>query len=386
VSEIAFTREVLDRLIAFDTTSRNSNLALIEWVEAFLAKRGIASHRVANADGSKANLYALIGPAVEGGVVLSGHTDVVPVDDQPWSSDPWVVTERGGKLYGRGVADMKSFIALSLAHIDAAVEAKIQRPLILAFSYDEEIGCLGAPSLIADIVRVAPKPSAVIVGEPTSMKVVSAHKGIRSFFVEVTGREAHSSLPDQGVSAVMEAVKLMSLVAEMARDARATTKDAHFAPPGPTMTIGKVEGGTATNILARRCDFLWDLRCPDMADADVIEARFRAAAEAMDAEIKARAPEGGVVVRRRSNTAGLAIDRDSAAESLARALTGDNETRAVAYAAEAGLFQRAGIPAVLCGPGSIEQAHQPDEWIEISQLEEGAAFMRRLISRLSATP
>lgn len=385
MSEIAFTREILAQLVAFDTTSRNSNLALIEWVEAFLAARGIASHRVENADGSKANLYALIGPELEGGVVLSGHTDVVPVDGQPWSSDPWVVTERGGKLYGRGVADMKSFLAVSLAHIDAALEAKIQRPLILAFSYDEEVGCLGAPSLIEDIVRVAPRPAAAIVGEPTSMKVVSAHKGIRSFFVEVTGREAHSSLPDQGVSAVMEALKLMSLVAEMGREARANAKDTLFSPPGPSMTIGKLEGGTAANILARRCEFVWDLRCPDMADADVIEARFRKASEALDAEIKARAPEGGVQVTRRSNTAGLAIERESAAESLTRALTGDNETRAVSYAAEAGLFQRAGIPTVLCGPGSIEQAHQPDEWIEIAQLEEGAAFMRRLIARLSAT-
>jgi acetylornithine deacetylase len=182
---------------------------------------------------------------------------------------------------------------------------------------------------------------------------------------------------------VMEALKLMSLVAEMGREARASASDAYFSPPGATMTIGKVEGGTAANILARRCEFVWDLRSPSMDEGDAIEARFRAAAEALDAEIKRRAPEGGVRVTRRSKTVGLSIDRDSAAETLARALTGDNETRAVAYAAEAGLFQRAGIPAVLCGPGSIEQAHQPDEWIEIAQLEEGAAFMRRLIARLS---
>jgi acetylornithine deacetylase len=201
--------------------------------------------------------------------------------------------------------------------------------------------------------------------------------------VEVTGREAHSSLPDQGVSAVMEALKLMSLVAEMGREARGASH-AHFVPPGPTMTIGRVEGGTAANILARRCAFVWDLRCPEVEEGDAIEARFRAAAEKLDAEIRARAPEGGVVVTRRSNTPGLAIVRDSAAEALARALTGDNETRAVAYAAEAGLFQRAGLPAVICGPGSIEQAHQPDEWIEMRQIEEGAAFMRRLIQRLSA--
>lgn len=383
MSGLGATLDILTRLIAFDTTSRYSNLELIAWVEDFLGQRGIASRRVANADGTKANLYATIGPDVAGGVVLSGHTDVVPVDDQAWSTDPWVLSERGGKLFGRGVADMKSFLALALAHVDAAQAAKLKRPIVLAFSYDEEVGCLGAPSMIAELARQANRPAAVIVGEPTSMKVVSAHKGVRSFIVEVIGREAHSSLPDQGVSAVMEAVKLMSLVVEMGREARAETH-AHFDPPGPTMTIGKVEGGTASNILARRCAFVWDCRCPEQAQGDAIEARFRAAAAQLDAQIKARASEGGVHITRRSNTPGLAIDRDSEAEALARALTGDNETRAVAYAAEAGLFQRAGIPAVICGPGSIEQAHQPDEWIERTQIEEGALFMRGLVARLSA--
>ena len=373
--------DILARLIAFDTTSRNSNLALIAWVEDFLRERGVASRRVANADGSKANLYAVVGPNVAGGVVLSGHTDVVPVDGQPWSSDPWVLSERGGKLYGRGTADMKSFIALALAHVDEALAAPLKRPMILAFSYDEEVGCLGAPSMIAEIAGDLPRPAAVIVGEPTLMKVVSAHKSVRSFIVEVTGREAHSSLPEQGVSAVMEAMKLMNLVVEMGRDAK-TVSHAHFTPA--TMTIGRVEGGTAANIIARRCEFVWDLRCPEMALGDAIEERFRIAANALDAEIKARAPEGGVVVTRRSKTPGLAIDPGSEAETLARALTGDNETRVVSYAAEAGLFQQAGLPAVICGPGSIEQAHQPDEWIERAQIDEGAAFMKRLIARLSA--
>jgi acetylornithine deacetylase len=380
---VAATLEILARLIAFDTTSRHSNLELIAWIEAFLAARGIASKRVANADGSKANLYALIGPDAEGGVILSGHTDVVPVDGQPWSSDPWTLAARDGKLYGRGAADMKSFLALALAYVDAARAAPLLRPIILAFSYDEEIGCLGAPSMIAEIVRDAPRPAAAIIGEPTSMKVVSAHKGVRSFVVEVIGREAHSSLPDAGVSAVMQALILMNWVAEEGRIA-ASAPHPHFVPPGPTMTIGRVEGGTAANILARRCEFVFDLRCPEQAEADSIEARFRARAEALDREIKARAPEGGVTVTRRSNTAGLAFARDSAAETLARALTGDNETRAVAYAAEAGLFQRAGIPAIVCGPGSIEQAHQPDEWIAHEQIEAGAHFMARLIQRLCA--
>jgi acetylornithine deacetylase len=377
------TLDILARLIAFDTTSRNSNLELIAWVEDFLAARGIASKRVLDADGAKANLYALIGPEVEGGVVLSGHTDVVPVDGQPWTSDPWVLTERDGKLYGRGTADMKSFLALALAHVDAARAATLKAPIILAFSYDEEVGCLGAPSLIADMQGLVPRPSAVIVGEPTSMKVVSGHKSVRGFRVEVIGREAHSSLPDDGVSAVMEAMKLMNLVVEMAHEARAHADvQSLFSPPGPTMTIGKVDGGTAMNIIARRCEFMWDLRCPPGVDPDPIEARFRAAAEALDAEIKARAPEGGVTMFRRSNNPPLTPDRSSAAETLARALTGDNDTRAASYAAEAGLFQRAGWPCVLCGPGSITQAHQPDEWIELSQIEEGARFMTRLVEKL----
>lgn len=382
MSEIAATLEILARLIAFDTTSRNSNLELIAWVEDFLAARGVASRRVSNADGTKANLYARIGPDVAGGIVLSGHTDVVPVDGQPWTSDPWLLTERGGKLYGRGAADMKSFAALALAHIDEMSAAPLSRPIILALSYDEEIGCLGAPSMIAELANLPQKPAAVIVGEPTMMKVVSAHKGVRSFIVEVTGREAHSSLPDAGVSAVMEALKLMQFVADMAMEARAVTH-AHFSPPGPTMTIGRVEGGTAANILARRCEFVWDLRAPEQAQGDAIEARFREAAAKLDAEIKARAAEGGVKVTRRSLTPGLSIAPESEAEILSRALTGDNETRAVAYAAEAGLFQQAGLSAVICGPGSIEQAHQPDEWIEVSQIEQGAAFMRRLIRHLS---
>jgi acetylornithine deacetylase len=235
--------------------------------------------------------------------------------------------------------------------------------------------------MIAEIVQDLPRPAAVIVGEPTLMKVVSAHKSVRSFNVEIVGREAHSSLPEQGVSAVMEALKLMNVVAEMAREAKLVSH-AHFTPA--TMTIGRVEGGTAANILARKCSFVWDLRSPEMAQGDAIEERFRIAAEALDAEIKVRAPEGGVSVTRRSKTPGLAIARDSEAETLARMLTGDNETRVVSYAAEAGLFQQAGLPTVICGPGSIEQAHQPDEWIDRSQIEEGAAFMRRLVQRLSA--
>ena len=381
---IAPALSILERLVAFDTTSRNSNLALIEWVEAFLAERGVASVRAPSPDGTKANLYAIIGPPIAGGVVLSGHTDVVPVDGQPWTCDPWRVIERDGKLFGRGVADMKSFLALALAHAEAMGVAALKRPVILAFSYDEEVGCLGAPHLIAAMQGV-PTPSAVIVGEPTSMRVLSGHKGISTFTVTVEGREAHSSQTQQGVSAIMEALPLMALVADMAREAEARADAATpFTPPQATMTVGMVEGGTAVNILARRCAFTWDLRCPPGDDPEVYASRFLAAAAEADARIKARAPDGGVSVVRRSSTPALNIVRDSEAESLARALTGDNSLAAAAFAAEGGLFQRAGWPTVVCGPGSIAQAHQPDEWIEIAQIEKGAAFMRDLIAHLSA--
>lgn len=377
------TRAILDTLIAFDTTSRNSNLELIAWVEAFLAARAVPTWRVASADGAKANLVARIGPEVPGGVVLSGHTDVVPIDGQPWTSDPWVVTPRDGRLYGRGVADMKSFLALALAHVDEALAARLTRPLILAFSYDEEVGCLGAPLMIARLPEFVPPPALCVVGEPTDMRVLSGHKGIRTFIVEVTGREAHSSQIHQGVSAIAEAVKLMQFVLTMGEEAAAAADPATpFTPPGATMTIGLVEGGTAVNILARRCTFIWDLRCPTAQEPDVYEARFRAFAAEIDAAIKARAPEGGVTITRRSDTPPFAPALDSQAETFVRALTGDNAVQVASYAAEAGLFQRAGIPTVLCGPGSILQAHQPDEWIEESQIAEGAVFMRKLIERL----
>lgn len=377
--------DILARLIAFDTTSRGSNLALIEWVEAYLRARGVSSRRVPSADGAKANLHALIGPEVAGGVVLSGHTDVVPVDGQPWTSDPWTLTQRDGKFFGRGTADMKTFLALALAHVDQAKAAPLKRPLILAFSYDEEIGCFGAPGLIADIAALYPRPAAVIVGEPTSMKVLSGHKGVATVIVTVQGREAHSSQPHRGVSANAEALKLMQFVLGMAEEARATApKDSPFDPPSATLTIGKVAGGTASNILARECSFLWDVRWPPHENAEMYIDRFAAEAARVDADIKLRAPEGGVRWIRRSHTPPLAPHGEGEAEVLARALTGDNETRVASYAAEAGLFQGAAFSVVLCGPGSIDQAHQPDEWIAEEQITEGARFMRDLIERLSS--
>ena len=379
--------DLLARLVAFDTTSRGSNLALIAHVEALLGGLGVASTRVPNADGSKANLYATLGPVAEGGIVLSGHTDVVPVDGQPWTSDPFTLTERDGRLHGRGTCDMKGFLALALAAAPRfAAPGRLKRPVHLAFSYDEEVGCLGAPAMIAEIAARLPRPAAVIVGEPTSMEVVRGHKGITSYVVTVTGHEAHSSLTHLGLSANMAAIELMRALADLAaaleRDADPASP---FLPRHATLTIGQVNGGTAVNILARECVFLFDLRCPPGTDPEAVLAPFLRQAEALDAAMKARFPQTGVSVVRRSATPAFAPEPDGAAERIARALAGDNgPARVVAYAAEAGQFQQGGFSTVICGPGSIEQAHQPDEYVERRQMERGAEFMLRLEAMLAA--
>ena len=375
---------ILADLIAIDTTSRESNLALIDYVERHLGGFGVAGRRVFNADGSKANLYATVGPMEPGGVVLSGHSDVVPVDGQPWTSDPWRLTRRGDRLLGRGTCDMKGFLALSLALAPHVARRGMVRPLHLAISYDEEVGCLGAPSMIAEIARELPSPAAVVVGEPTEMVVVSGHKGIATWNVTVTGHEAHSSLIHLGASANMVAVRLMQQLADLA-DRLAGEGDAHgpFCPHHATLTIGQMNGGTAVNILARECRFAFDLRTLPGQEPEAILAPFFAACEAADAELRARFPEAGVRVERRSRTPSFAPEADGAAERLARRWADDNgPARAVPYAAEAGQFQGAGFSTVICGPGSIAQAHQPDEYIEVQQIERGAAFMLRLADDL----
>jgi acetylornithine deacetylase len=370
--------DILGKLVSFDTTSRGSNLALIEWVEGYLDGHGVSHRRVPNADGSKANLLATVGPAVEGGVVLSGHTDVVPVDGQPWTSDPFATVERDGRIYGRGTCDMKGFLALALAAVPELTGAK--RPVHLAFSYDEEIGCLGAPHMIEVIRRELPAPALVVVGEPTDMVAVNGHKGIATYTVTVTGHEAHSSLPHLGVSANMAAVKLLGSLAALAeRLEREADPASPFTPKGATLTVGLVNGGTAHNILARECRVVFDLRCPPPLEPQTVLKGFFAEAAAMDAELKARFPECGVTVEMRSNVPPFAPEKDGVAEAFARRMAGDNgPARAVSFAAEAGQFQGAGFSTVICGPGSIEQAHQPDEYVERSQMERGAQFMRRL--------
>jgi len=378
-------RDWLAELVAFDTTSRNSNLALIAHVEAHLAGLGARCERVESPDGLKANLHAVIGPDIDGGVVLSGHTDVVPVDGQNWSSDPWVLTEREGRLYGRGSCDMKGFIACVMAAAPDFARAPLKRPVHIALSYDEELGCLGAPDMIARMAGGRPRPSAVIVGEPTDMQVVTGHKGLYSVRVEITGKEAHSSLTGGGACAVTNAVRLMHfLTQEAERLKTAAPPDSPFDPPHGTLTIGRMGGGSAVNILAGSAWFEALMRPAPWDDGPGLGGRLLREAKALEDAMRRTAPDARVTVAIMSDVPPLRPETGGEAEMLARALTGDNASRAVAYGTEGGQFQDAGFSAVVCGPGSIAQAHQPDEFIEAGQLGACTDFLKKLERRLCA--
>jgi acetylornithine deacetylase len=378
--------DILGHLVGFDTTSRHSNLALIDWVEDKTRDLGAVMRRIPNADGTKANLVASFGPLSQpGGIVLSGHTDVVPVDGQDWSSDPWTLVERGGRFYGRGTCDMKGFAACALALAPHIAAADLKVPIHIALSYDEEIGCLGAPSLVQALNLDYAPLDCVIIGEPSDMRVVSGQKGLAVYSVEISGRAAHSSQVQQGVSAIMEAVPLLAKIKGLADQARANAPvDSLFEPAGTTLTIGVIQGGTAANILAQACQFTFDIRFEVGDDPKTYETIIAQWVNELDAAIKSRAPEGGAVMRQRSFSPAMAPETNGHAEALARALTGDNTMRAVAYATEGGIFQNGGLSTVICGPGSILQAHQPDEFIERSQLEAGVDFMIALVKRLGA--
>ena len=376
---------MLEKLVSFDTVSRNSNLAFIDYVIGLLRAHGVESRLVHNDDRTKANLLATIGPRVEGGVVLSGHTDVVPVDDQEWHSNPFSVVEREGLLYGRGTADMKTFLAIILAALDTMTGAALKVPIHLAFSYDEEVGCLGAPSLIRLLNRELPKPRAVIVGEPTEMKVVSAHKGITVVRTTVTGYESHSSQTHRGVSAVMVAAELIQFLHGLSAEAAA--KGPHnplFEPQHSTITVNVIEGGTASNIMARHCTFQWDIRVLPEDNPSRYLDRFRGhCQDVVLPRIRAINPTCNIEIFARSPTPPLRPEPNSEAETLCRMLTGDNVTRAVAFAAEAGQFQESGLSVVICGPGSISQAHQPNEFISIAQVDAGTRFLHDLVKHLA---
>lgn len=376
------SEQLLAKLIAFDTTSRESNFPLIAFVEDYLDGWGIPHLRVDYELGRKTNLYATIGPDVAGGIVLSGHTDVVPVDGQAWSSDPFTLVERDGLLYGRGTADMKGFIAVALATVPALKAMKLTKPIHLALSCDEEVGCKGVRPLVEHLRHHVKKPSAVIVGEPTSMQVVNGHKSAVRFETDVTGHESHSALTDKGVNAIMVAGEIISEISRL-REELIDIGDptGRYNPPYSTIHIGTISGGTANNIVPRKCSFNWETRLLPDFDDDFVPARMRALKSRLEPAMKAVAADTGISIEQANAVPGLAAEDDSPVERLALHCSHANSTHTVSYCTEAGLFQKAGIPAVVCGPGSIEQAHKPDEFIAISELRKCEVFMQRLAEK-----
>jgi len=374
--------EMLKRLVAFDTTSRNSNLELIQYIQGYLDEFGVRSTLVPNAEGTKANLFATIGPEAEGGIVLSGHTDVVPVDGQPWETDPWTLTEKpDGNLYARGTCDMKGFIAAALSHVPVFQKASLKVPMHFAFSYDEEIGCLGAHSLAERLVGSVPRPRAVIVGEPTMMGVVNAQNAGGGINATFTGFEAHSSMTHLGVSAIHFAGDFIHWLNELQVElAERKRTDIDTVPGHTTINVGVIKGGTAGNILARECTLNWGYRTLPGDDPWEVQRRAEAyIAELLLPKMRTKHPDANITLKRRSFVPGLLPQENEQAAKLALQWTGGNRTYAVPYATEAGIFRGHGIPTVICGPGDIAQAHQPNEFVARSQMDACDAFLGKMI-------
>ncbi len=370
---------LLERLVSFNTVSSNSNLALVSFVEDYLQSLGVDFVRIPQAEGGKAALFATIGPNLDGGIVLSGHTDVVPVAGQAWTTDPFLLRRANGRLVGRGTCDMKGFDAVCLAMIPEFKAARLSRPVHIILSYDEEITCQGPLDTIARFGASLPRPAAVIVGEPTLMQVADAHKGVGAYATFVHGREAHSSKPALGASAIEAAC---ALVTELYRFAAELMEQGdpsgRFDPPASTIHVGTIQGGTARNIMAKLCTFEWEFRTLPGVSQDLALRRLEAYAPKLALSAKHVVAE----TKTRSEIPGLKPEKGSAAEALAIKAARTNHTITVPFASEAGQFQLAGLPAVVCGPGSIDQAHQPDEYIEIAQIESCIGFMRRLAAEL----
>jgi acetylornithine deacetylase len=376
---------LLDRLVAFDTESSLSNLPLIDFVEDYLLGLSARVTRIPNANGDKAALFVTFGPDIDGGVLLSGHTDVVPVVGQKWTSPPFVLRREGDRLYGRGTCDMKGFDALCLAMAPEFLAAPLKKPVHILLSYDEETTCAGCLDAIARFGQDLPRPALAVIGEPTMMQVADAHKSIATYRTCVTGHEAHSSKPWLCVSAVHVACELVAALERIGVELQGD-RDPHgrFDPAFSTVHVGMIRGGTARNIMARQCEFFWEFRGLPHAPQDAALKKFEAFSAALAAERFNNFPNAGIETFVEIEAPGLSAENDSSAASLALALSRANHTIAVPYATEAGQFQLGGMPAVICGPGSIDQAHQPDEYIEIAQLAEGVAFLRRLANHLSA--
>lgn len=383
----------LTRLIAFDTVSRHSNLALIEDVQHYCEQLGLSVDLTFNDAKNKANLFVTVAAGgnannsadiINHGLVLSGHTDVVPVDGQAWTSEPFIATIRGDKLYGRGACDMKGFIACALTLLPQAVElsnnGQLSRPLHLALSFDEEVGCLGAPLILADLKARGITPDYCIVGEPTNMAMVVAHKGIAVYRCRVHGKSAHSSLTATGVNAISYASRLIGYVDTLAEEiSHRDDNDALFDVPYSTLSVGTIQGGTATNIVPNLCEFTFDYRnLPHMTQDDIL-LPIQAKVAELSAQMQARAPETGIELTQEESVPAM-TDNDSAElQALVVALTGDTQRHKVAYATEGGQFTNSGIPTIICGPGSIEQAHKADEYVKLNEIERCDSFLQRLL-------
>lgn len=376
---------MIERLIAFPTVSRDSNLGMIEWIRDYLAGLGVTSRLTYDAAGKKANLFATLGEGSKPGLILSGHTDVVPVDGQAWDTDPFKATIKDGLLYGRGSCDMKSYIATALALAPRFLAGKMDAPLHLAFSYDEEVGCIGVKSLIADLQDMNLKTAGCIVGEPTSMQPVIAHKGTHRFRCCVTGREAHSSYTNLGVNAIEYAARIIVYIRQMAdRFAQLETRDYGFTVPYTTMQTGLIRGGLASNIVPKECIFEFEARTMPGTDATHLLEEVESFAARLLPEMLLVEPNAKIAFERLASAPGLSTKEHEAIVQLAIALSRSKATGAVSYCTEAGLFQGAGIPTVVCGPGSIEQAHRPNEFVPLEQVAQCEAFLLRLLDPVPA--
>ena len=378
-------RELLATLVGFDTTSSKSNLALIAFVEDYLKSHRVGSLRIPSPDGIKADLFATIGGSGNGGIGLSGHSDCVPVEGQRWTFDPFTLTARDGKLYGRGSCDMKGFLACVLASVPLFKTRALKEPVHVIVSYDEEVGCTGVRPLIARLGKDLPRPRAIIVGEPTSMQVIDAHKRIDVYRTRVTGREAHSSLPALGVNAISAAA---ALVCELARIGAAVAKkenDPQFEPPYSTISVGTIKGGTAGNIVPKLCEFQWQVRSLPQATPGEAPRELAAFAEtALLPKMKQVTSEAAIETTETNTVPAFVARKASEAVALALKLTGAKETQAVSYTTEAGLFEQVGCPSAICGPGDTAQAHAADEFVSVEQLDACMAFLAGLARELGA--
>ncbi|PYC17713.1 acetylornithine deacetylase [Pseudomonas mosselii] len=380
----ASSRALLERLVGFATVSRDSNLELIAFIRDYLAGLGVACELFHNEEGTKANLFATIGPADRGGVVLSGHTDVVPVEGQDWTVEPFRLTEREGRLYGRGTADMKGFIASVLAAVPALLAQPLKLPVHLAFSYDEEVGCLGVRSMLAALAQRQHKPRLCLIGEPTELKPVLGHKGKLAMRCQVQGAACHSAYAPYGVNAIEYAARLIGKLGEIGDDlARPEHHDERFDPPFSTVQTGVIKGGRALNIVPAECEFDFEVRALPGFAAQVVADRLQAYAETQLLP-RMRAVSGVSDIRLRPLSAypGLATPADSEAARLVALISGSSDFGTVAFGTEGGLFDQAGIPTVVCGPGSMEQGHKPDEFVSVEQLQGCDAMLRRLVDHL----